>query len=197
MVGSNWLRQVSWWCWGLKRINFLSFWVTNVMKSCECIGLWFRFDLTAGMSSLVMYSYGSPHMARQKQDDQHEHTFSSYVRIRYVALKTCQRRWTIGKSGERGSGISVLVARHDDDDLELRLSWNHEERETKNYFYFLPMIYIIISSIWSYFLVFPFAWLGNDYIIDWNNFIYEIRMFLNKKFAFYLLLVYLLLYQKP
>ena len=33
-----------------------------------------------------------------------------------VALKTCQRRWTIGRSGERGSGISVLMARHDDDD---------------------------------------------------------------------------------
>ena len=62
-----------------------------------------------------MYSYGPPHMARQRQDDQHEHTFSSYVRIRDVALKTCQRQWTIGKSGERGSGISVLVA-HDDDD---------------------------------------------------------------------------------
>ena len=30
--------------------------------------------------------------------------------------KTCQRRWTIGKSGERGSGISVLPAWHDDDD---------------------------------------------------------------------------------
>ena len=27
----------------------------------------------------------------------------------------CQRRWTIGKSGERGSGISVQAARHDDD----------------------------------------------------------------------------------
>ena len=33
-----------------------------------------------------------------------------------VALKTCRRRWTIEKSGERGSGISVLAARHDDDD---------------------------------------------------------------------------------
>ena len=41
----------------------------------------------------------TPHMAGQK----YEHTFSSYVRIRGVALKTCQRRWTIGKSGERGS----------------------------------------------------------------------------------------------
>ena len=63
-----------------------------------------------------MYSYGPPHMAEQKQDDQLEHTYSSYVRIRDVALKTCLRWWTIGKSGERGSGISVLVAWHDDDD---------------------------------------------------------------------------------
>ena len=70
----------------------------------------------AGTSSYVMYSYGPPHMAGQKQDDQHERTFSSYVRIRDVALKTCQRRWTIGRSGERESGISVLAARHDDDD---------------------------------------------------------------------------------
>ena len=50
------------------------------------------------------------------QLDQLEHTYSSYVRIRDVALKTCQRRWTIGRSGERGSGISVLAVRHDDDD---------------------------------------------------------------------------------
>ncbi len=34
-----------------------------------------------------------------------------------VALKTDQKRWTIGWSGERGSGISVLAARHDDDDV--------------------------------------------------------------------------------
>ena len=58
----------------------------------------------------------TPHMARQKQDDQLEHTYSSYVKIRDVALKTCQRRWTIGRSDERGSGISVLAARHDNDD---------------------------------------------------------------------------------
>ena len=54
-------------------------------------------------------------MARQKQDDQLEHASSSYVIIWDVALKTCQRRWTIGRSSERGSGISVPVARHDDD----------------------------------------------------------------------------------
>ena len=70
----------------------------------------------AETSSYVIYSYGPPHMAGQKQDDQHEHAFSSYVRIRDVALKTCQRRWTIGKSDERGSGISLQVARHDNDD---------------------------------------------------------------------------------
>ena len=58
----------------------------------------------------------TPHMAEQKQDDQHEHTFSNYVKIRDVVQKTCQRRWTIGKSGERGSRISVIPARHDDDD---------------------------------------------------------------------------------
>ena len=63
-----------------------------------------------------MYSYGPPHIAEQKQDDQLEHTYSSYVRIRDVALKTNWRRWTIGRSGERGSGISVMEARYDDDD---------------------------------------------------------------------------------
>ena len=47
-------------------------------------------------------------MTEQKQDDQLKHTFSTYVRIRDVALKICHRRWTIGRSGERGSGISVL-----------------------------------------------------------------------------------------
>ena len=56
-------------------------------------------------------------MAEQKQDDQLEHTYSSSARIRDVALKICQRRSTIGRSSERGSGISVLSARHDDDDL--------------------------------------------------------------------------------
>ena len=61
-----------------------------------------------------MYSSGPPHM--QKQDDQLEPTFSSPVRIRDVALTTCQKRWTIGRSGERGLGISVLAAWHDDDD---------------------------------------------------------------------------------
>ena len=58
----------------------------------------------------------TPHMSGQKQDVQLKHTYNSYVRIRDIALKTCQRQWTIGRSGERGSGISALAARHDDDD---------------------------------------------------------------------------------
>ncbi len=33
-------------------------------------------------------------MAEQKQYDQFEHTYSSYVRIRDVALKTCQGNMT-------------------------------------------------------------------------------------------------------
>ena len=63
----------------------------------------------ARTNSSVMYSNGPTHIAKQKQDDQH-------VGIRDVTLKTCQKRWMIGRSGERGSGISVPVARLDDDD---------------------------------------------------------------------------------
>ncbi len=55
-------------------------------------------------------------MAAQKQDDQLERTFSSYVRIQVVVLKTYLVQRTIGRSSERGSGISVLPARDDDDD---------------------------------------------------------------------------------
>ena len=50
----------------------------------------------------------SPHMAKQKQDDQLEHTYSSCVRIQDVALKTCQRRWTNGRSGEKGHDMMMI-----------------------------------------------------------------------------------------
>ena len=56
---------------------------------------------------------------RAKQDDQLEHIYTSYVRIRDVAQNTCQRRWTVGRSDERGSEISVQAARHDDDDDDI------------------------------------------------------------------------------
>ena len=48
-------------------------------------------------------------MAEQKQDEQLEHTYSSYLRILDVALKTCQRWWRIRRSGDRGSGISDMM----------------------------------------------------------------------------------------
>ena len=57
------------------------------------------------------------HMAEQNQL---EPTYSSSVRIRDVALMTLQKRWTIGRSGNRGSGISVLAARQDDDETPLK-----------------------------------------------------------------------------
>ena len=62
-----------------------------------------------------------PHTWMCKEwDDQHELTYSSYVRTRDVTLKTCRRRWMIRRNGERRSGISAQAARHDDDDY----SWS-------------------------------------------------------------------------
>ena len=97
---------------------------TNYMANCLPSRKLYKLDEpdtqdTAGearTNSSVMYSYGPPHMAKQKQNDQLEHTYSSYVRIRDVTLKTCQKRRMIGRSGERGSWISVLAARLEEDD---------------------------------------------------------------------------------
>ena len=58
----------------------------------------------------------TPTYGQAKAGQQLEHTYSGYVRIQDVALRTCQKRWSIGRSGERESGISVLAARHDDED---------------------------------------------------------------------------------
>ena len=92
---------------------------------------------------IMVYSYGSPHMAAQKQDDQLERTFSSYVRIQVVVLKTYLGRWTIGRSGERGSGISVLPARYDDDDDDDEMLWQITE---SNYYLFLILKIIYVSN---------------------------------------------------
>ena len=54
--------------------------------------------------------YGPLHMDEQRQDNQLEPTYSSSVLIWDVALKTCQKQWTIRKSGKRGSGISVMMS---------------------------------------------------------------------------------------
>ena len=55
-------------------------------------------------------------MDEQRQDDQLEPIYNSSVPIQDVTLKTHRKRWTIGKSGERGSGRFVWMARHVDDD---------------------------------------------------------------------------------
>ena len=94
------------------KLGILPFFFCFVLVWWRGIGSFRLFSF----SSKLLLGSGPPHMARQKQDDQHEHTFSRYVSIRDVVLKTCQRRWMIGKSGERGSGISVLVVWRDDDD---------------------------------------------------------------------------------
>ena len=62
-----------------------------------------------------MYSDGPPTYGRAKarRPVQNIHTAAMWG-IQDVALKTCLRRWTTGKSGERGSGISVQAARYDD-----------------------------------------------------------------------------------
>ena len=54
-------------------------------------------------------------MDEQTQDDQLEPTYSSSVPIRDVAQKTFRKQWTIEKGDDKGSGISVLMAWHDDD----------------------------------------------------------------------------------
>ena len=58
----------------------------------------------ARTNSSVMYSYGPLHMTKQKQDGQLEHTYSSYVMIRDVALKTSQKWWMIGEVAREGQG---------------------------------------------------------------------------------------------
>ena len=65
-----------------------------------------------GTNSWVTYSCGPLHKNEQRQDDQVEPTYNNSVPIWDVTLRTCRKQWTIEKGGERGSGISVLMAQH-------------------------------------------------------------------------------------
>ena len=69
---------------------------TNYTATCHLAQKLSKLDETCMQDTAgeagTMYSYGSPHMAEQKQDDQLEHTYSSNVRIQDVVLKTYQRR---------------------------------------------------------------------------------------------------------
>ena len=99
-------------CW----FPILIFFFFGPESSCcvNCLSLVLKSDLTDKIKRRFFPSSGRIDTAiwmhnMQKQDDQLEHTYSSYVRIWDVVLKTCQRRWTIGRSSERGFGISVLA----------------------------------------------------------------------------------------
>ena len=67
-------------------------------------------------------------MDEQRQDDQLGPTYSSSVPIRDLTLKTCPKQRTIGRGGERGSGISVLMARRDNDDDLRRIRKTHQSK---------------------------------------------------------------------
>ena len=110
-------------------------------------------------------------MAEQKQDDQQEHTHSSYVKIRDVAQKTCQRRWTIGKSGERESGISVLAARHDDDHNYLTIILCCKYAYWDSSFFLFSFIFVY----WSNFTLFSFELIlvSIKIMFDLHNFVGE------------------------
>ena len=55
-------------------------------------------------------------MDEQGQDDLIETIYNCSVPIQDISLKTARKQWTMETGGERGSGRSVLAARHDDDD---------------------------------------------------------------------------------
>ena len=57
-----------------------------------------------------------PHMDDQRHEHQQGPTYNSSVPLQDEALKTNRKRWTIEKYGERRSGSSVLMGRHDDGD---------------------------------------------------------------------------------
>ena len=60
-------------------------------------------------------------MTEQRQDDQHDHTFSNYVEYMGCSPEDLPEAMNDRENGERGSGISVLPARHDDhDDVMLK-----------------------------------------------------------------------------
>ena len=60
-----------------------------------------------------MYPYGPLHMDKQRQGDLPEPSYCSSVSIQ----RTNWKQWTIGRSGERRSGLSVLMAWQEDDEF--------------------------------------------------------------------------------
>ena len=63
-----------------------------------------------------MYFSGLFYIDKQMQDDHLEPTYNTSVPIQDEALQTYRTQWMIEKGGKRGSEISMLIARPDDDD---------------------------------------------------------------------------------
>ena len=83
-----------------------------------------------------MYSCGQLPVDQQRQDDQLEPRYGSSVLIWDLTLKTCRKQWMIGRGSERGPGISLLLARHDDDDM---IAVHLSPIKVFNIFYFLKL----------------------------------------------------------
>ena len=45
--------------------------------------------------------------------------WSRHVLIWDIALRTCRKQWMIGRGGEIKTGISVLIVRHDDNEIDM------------------------------------------------------------------------------
>ena len=73
-----------------KRSFFQATVVSILLYGCITCTLAKRLEKKLELISDVLL--WTPTYGRAKQDDQLEHTYSSYVRIRDAALKTCQRR---------------------------------------------------------------------------------------------------------
>ena len=73
-----------------------------------------------------MYSCGPLRMVEQKQG----RPARTYIQpLQDVALKTCRKQWTIEKGGEKESGRSVLMERHNDNELiHLFIHWFRDQR---------------------------------------------------------------------
>ena len=61
---------------------------------------------------------------------------------------TYRKRWTIGRGGERGSGISVLMARQDDDEDEIFLVYCVRRNCLNNCFFLCAFSWCINYFLW-------------------------------------------------
>ena len=80
--------------------------VTVISTVCGGLGMSHQ-GLEGGLEELEIKRIATIHKDVQRRGVRLEHTYISSVLIVDVALRTCQKEWTIGKGGERGSEISV------------------------------------------------------------------------------------------